>query len=74
MYTLFNQFNSIPYPYCCVVCLQREGHHYPKLDFTREELQERFGQQLEVEQGCTVTIDSVETVRPITVHIANMVG
>uniref|UniRef100_A0A8C5C720 DNA-directed RNA polymerase n=1 Tax=Gadus morhua TaxID=8049 RepID=A0A8C5C720_GADMO len=52
--------------------LQREGHHYPKLDFTREELQERFGQQLEVEQGCTVTIDSVETVRPITVHIANM--
>ncbi|XP_056460639.1 DNA-directed RNA polymerase, mitochondrial isoform X1 [Gadus chalcogrammus] len=52
--------------------LQREGHHYPKLDFTREELQERFGQQLEVEQGCTVTIDSVETVRPITEHIANM--
>ncbi|KAJ3598921.1 hypothetical protein NHX12_032884 [Muraenolepis orangiensis] len=52
--------------------LQREVHHYPKLDFTREELQERFRQQLRVEQDCTVTIDSVEALVPVTEHMAKM--
>lgn len=51
---------------------QRREHHYPKLDFTKQELQERFNQQLETEQACTVTIDSVENFKPVTENMANM--
>lgn len=51
---------------------QREDHTYPKLDFSQEELQERFKRQLSVEQACTVTIDSVETARPITENMVKM--
>ncbi|KAK2907712.1 DNA-directed RNA polymerase, mitochondrial [Channa argus] len=51
---------------------QRADHHYPKLDFTQEELQERFKRQLNVEQACTVTIDSVESTKPITENVAKM--
>ncbi|KAM6294948.1 DNA-directed RNA polymerase, mitochondrial [Aegotheles albertisi] len=39
---------------------------YPKLDFTVQELQERFQQQLEMELGSTVTIESVESAKPLT--------
>uniref|UniRef100_UPI0037E77CFC DNA-directed RNA polymerase, mitochondrial n=1 Tax=Semicossyphus pulcher TaxID=241346 RepID=UPI0037E77CFC len=51
---------------------QREDHHYPKLDFTREELQERFKRQLNTEQACTVTINSVEGLKPVTENMAKM--
>ncbi|XP_028301108.1 DNA-directed RNA polymerase, mitochondrial [Gouania willdenowi] len=51
---------------------QREDHKYPKLAFTQLELQERFKHQLSVEQACTVTIDSVESAKPVTKHMANM--
>ncbi|XP_022047398.2 DNA-directed RNA polymerase, mitochondrial [Acanthochromis polyacanthus] len=51
---------------------QRADHTYPKLDFTQEELQERFKCQLNVEQACTVTIDSVEAAKPVTENMAKM--
>ncbi|XP_024859792.1 DNA-directed RNA polymerase, mitochondrial isoform X2 [Kryptolebias marmoratus] len=51
---------------------QRENHSFPKLDFTQEDLQERFKRQLGVEEACTITIDSVEAVKPITADIAKM--
>uniref|UniRef100_A0AAQ4NS14 DNA-directed RNA polymerase n=1 Tax=Gasterosteus aculeatus aculeatus TaxID=481459 RepID=A0AAQ4NS14_GASAC len=51
---------------------QRADHQYPKLDFTQEELQERFRQQLRLEEDCTVTIDSVEAAKPVTDHMAKM--
>ncbi|XP_061681216.1 DNA-directed RNA polymerase, mitochondrial [Syngnathoides biaculeatus] len=51
---------------------KRDNHQYPKLDFTRDELQERFKFQLEVEHACAVTIDSVEAAKPITEHMAKM--
>ncbi|NXH68126.1 RPOM protein, partial [Hydrobates tethys] len=39
---------------------------YPKLDFSVQELQERFQQQLEMELANTVTIESVESTKPLT--------
>uniref|UniRef100_A0A3Q3N908 DNA-directed RNA polymerase n=1 Tax=Mastacembelus armatus TaxID=205130 RepID=A0A3Q3N908_9TELE len=51
---------------------QRADHHYPKLDFTQEELQERFKRQLSMEQACTVTIDSVEAAKTVTENMAKM--
>ncbi|XP_074933381.1 DNA-directed RNA polymerase, mitochondrial [Phalacrocorax aristotelis] len=39
---------------------------YPKLDFSAQELQERFQQQLEMELDNTVTIESVESTKPLT--------
>ncbi|XP_061593708.1 DNA-directed RNA polymerase, mitochondrial isoform X2 [Cololabis saira] len=51
---------------------KREEHTYPKLDFTQEELQERFKRQLSVEQACTVTIDSVEAAKPVTENMIKM--
>lgn len=39
---------------------------YPKLDFSLHELRERFQQQLEMEVSNTVTIPSVEAVKPVT--------
>ncbi|XP_077390802.1 DNA-directed RNA polymerase, mitochondrial isoform X2 [Festucalex cinctus] len=49
---------------------KRDNHQYPKLDFTQEELQERFKLQLNMEKACTVTIDSVEASKPVTENIA----
>lgn len=37
------------------------------------ELQERFRRQLTMEQANTVTIDSVEAIKPVTEHMARMV-
>ncbi|XP_034387343.1 DNA-directed RNA polymerase, mitochondrial isoform X2 [Cyclopterus lumpus] len=51
---------------------QRSDHQYPKLDFTQEELQERFNLQLSMEQACTATINSVEAAKPVTEHMARM--
>ncbi|KAM4738485.1 DNA-directed RNA polymerase, mitochondrial [Anableps anableps] len=51
---------------------KREHHTYPKLDFTKKELQERFQHQLRVEQACTITIDSVEAMKPVTENMAKM--
>nr|XP_057929903.1 DNA-directed RNA polymerase, mitochondrial isoform X2 [Doryrhamphus excisus] len=51
---------------------KRDNHQFPKLNFTREELQERFKFQLSVEQACTVSIDSVEAAKPITKNMAKM--
>ncbi|NXS92783.1 RPOM protein, partial [Jacana jacana] len=39
---------------------------YPKLDFSMQELQERFQQQLEMELDNTITIESVEATKPLT--------
>ncbi|NXL40006.1 RPOM protein, partial [Glaucidium brasilianum] len=39
---------------------------YPKLDFSVQELQERFQQQVELELDNTVTIESVESTKPLT--------
>ncbi|NXG05576.1 RPOM protein, partial [Sakesphorus luctuosus] len=39
---------------------------YPKLDFSVEELKERFQQQLEMELNNTITIESVEAAKPLT--------
>ncbi|XP_055563148.1 DNA-directed RNA polymerase, mitochondrial isoform X1 [Falco cherrug] len=39
---------------------------YPKLDFSVQELQERFQQQLEMELDSTITIESVESTKPLT--------
>ncbi|KFQ39060.1 hypothetical protein N332_09746, partial [Mesitornis unicolor] len=39
---------------------------YPKLDFTVQELQERFQQQLKMELDITITIESVEATKPLT--------
>lgn len=51
---------------------QRKKHRYPKLNFTKQELQERFNQQLKLEEACSVTIDSVEVSRPVTENMAKM--
>lgn len=51
---------------------KREHHTYPKLNFTKGELQEHFQRQLSVEQSCTVTIDSVEAIKPVTENMAKM--
>ncbi|XP_070817738.1 DNA-directed RNA polymerase, mitochondrial [Chaetodon trifascialis] len=51
---------------------QRADHRYPKLDFTREELQERFKQQLNMEQACNITIDSVEAAKHVTENMVKM--
>ncbi|NXD70737.1 RPOM protein, partial [Eolophus roseicapillus] len=39
---------------------------YPKLDFSVQELQECFQKQLELEVGNTMTIESVESSKPLT--------
>ncbi|KAI3368300.1 hypothetical protein L3Q82_008012 [Scortum barcoo] len=52
--------------------VQRAKHQYPKLDFTQEELKECFNRQLNMEQTCTVTIDSVEAAKTVTPHMAKM--
>ncbi|CAG01373.1 unnamed protein product [Tetraodon nigroviridis] len=52
---------------------QKEDHHYPRLDFTQMELQERFKHQLSIEQACTVTINSVEAAKPVTENMGKMV-
>ncbi|XP_056132232.1 DNA-directed RNA polymerase, mitochondrial [Lampris incognitus] len=51
---------------------QRANHFFPKLDFTRDELQERFYRQCSMEQACTVTIDSVEAAKPATENMIKM--
>ncbi|KAI1891707.1 hypothetical protein AGOR_G00146540 [Albula goreensis] len=43
---------------------------YPKLDFGLQELRERFSRQLSMELADTITIDSVETLKPVTKHMA----
>lgn len=58
----------------CVSVSQRSEHHFPKLDFTQDELQRRFERQLAIEQACTVTIDSVEAAKPVTENMAKMVN
>ncbi|KAG7327569.1 hypothetical protein KOW79_009175 [Hemibagrus wyckioides] len=51
---------------------QRENTSYPKLDFTVAELQRRFRHQLAMEQANTITINSVEAMKPVTEHMARM--
>ncbi|XP_067272004.1 DNA-directed RNA polymerase, mitochondrial [Pseudorasbora parva] len=51
---------------------EREGATYPKLDFSLKELQDRFSLQLAMEKATTVTIDSVEALKPVTDHMAKM--
>lgn len=51
---------------------QRREHSYPKLHFTKQELLERFNQQLSMEEACTVTIDSVEASKPVTENMERM--
>nr|XP_046247511.1 DNA-directed RNA polymerase, mitochondrial isoform X2 [Scatophagus argus] len=51
---------------------QRADHQYPKLNFTKQELQERFKRQLSLEQACSITIDSVEGAKPVTENVIKM--
>ncbi|CAJ1060263.1 DNA-directed RNA polymerase%2C mitochondrial [Xyrichtys novacula] len=69
---LHNTANECYPPLVIDYYTQRADHHYPKLDFTQEELQERFKQQLQIEQACTITIDSVEGCKPVTKRITKM--
>ncbi|XP_062311594.1 DNA-directed RNA polymerase, mitochondrial isoform X2 [Osmerus eperlanus] len=51
---------------------QRGEASYPKLPFSHAELQRKFRQQLSEEQACTVTIQSVESSKPVTPHASRM--
>ncbi|KAG9266660.1 DNA-directed RNA polymerase, mitochondrial [Astyanax mexicanus] len=51
---------------------QREDVRFPKMDFELADLQERFKQQLAVEQANTITIDSVEAIKPVTENMTKM--
>ncbi|XP_051978328.1 DNA-directed RNA polymerase, mitochondrial [Xyrauchen texanus] len=51
---------------------EREGATYPKLDFSLKELQDRFIHQLNMEKANTLTINSVEAIKPVTEHMAKM--
>ncbi|XP_036442362.1 DNA-directed RNA polymerase, mitochondrial [Colossoma macropomum] len=51
---------------------QREEVRYPKLDFSLADLQDRFKHQLTLEQANTITIDSVEAMKPVTENIIRM--
>ncbi|XP_051765316.1 DNA-directed RNA polymerase, mitochondrial isoform X1 [Ctenopharyngodon idella] len=51
---------------------EREGATYPKLDFSLKELRDRFSLQLAMEKATTITIDSVEALKPVTDHMAKM--
>ncbi len=52
---------------------QREGATYPKLDFSLKELHDKFSLQLAMEKATTITIDSVEALKPVTENMAKMV-
>uniref|UniRef100_A0A8C7DRT3 DNA-directed RNA polymerase n=1 Tax=Oncorhynchus kisutch TaxID=8019 RepID=A0A8C7DRT3_ONCKI len=51
---------------------ERADAKYPKLAFSLEELRERFSRQLSMEQTSTITIHSVEAMKPVTPHMAKM--
>ncbi|XP_065508325.1 DNA-directed RNA polymerase, mitochondrial [Caloenas nicobarica] len=61
-----------PSPQTCTSSLLQDFYSkekmvsYPKLDFSIQELQECFQQQLEMELDNTVTIESVESTKPLT--------
>ncbi|NXG69067.1 RPOM protein, partial [Baryphthengus martii] len=61
-----------PKPQTCKSSLLRDFYSkekpvsYPKLDFSVQELQECFQQQLEMEMDNTITIESVESTKPLT--------
>ncbi|XP_060797384.1 DNA-directed RNA polymerase, mitochondrial [Neoarius graeffei] len=64
-------------PHCSLPLVEdfytkREESSYPKLDFNVAELQKRFRRQLAMEQANTITIDSVEAMKPVTEHMARM--
>lgn len=60
---------------CLPLCVfQREKVQYPKLAFSVEDLRQRFKQQLDMEGASTVTINSVEALKPVTPHMAKMVS
>ncbi|KAM8795105.1 DNA-directed RNA polymerase, mitochondrial [Eudromia elegans] len=45
---------------------KKRNMSYPKLDFSAQELQKRFQQQLEMEMSNTITVKSVEAIKPVT--------
>ncbi|XP_038858275.1 DNA-directed RNA polymerase, mitochondrial-like [Salvelinus namaycush] len=51
---------------------ERADAKYPKMAFSLEELRERFSRQLSMEQASTITIHSVEAMKPVTSHMAKM--
>uniref|UniRef100_A0A673JZG5 DNA-directed RNA polymerase n=1 Tax=Sinocyclocheilus rhinocerous TaxID=307959 RepID=A0A673JZG5_9TELE len=51
---------------------EREGATYPKLDFSLKELRDCFSLQLGMEKATTITIDSVEALKPVTENMAKM--
>ncbi|XP_025938080.1 DNA-directed RNA polymerase, mitochondrial [Apteryx rowi] len=61
-----------PNPETCQSALLRDFYSrekipsYPKLDFSAQELRERFQQQLEMELNNAITIESVEATKPLT--------
>lgn len=51
---------------------EREQAHYPKLAFDVGELRQCFRGQLDMEAASTITIDSVEALKPVTPHMLKM--
>uniref|UniRef100_A0A6Q2YNN7 DNA-directed RNA polymerase n=1 Tax=Esox lucius TaxID=8010 RepID=A0A6Q2YNN7_ESOLU len=51
---------------------ERTDSKYPKLAFSLDELQKRFNNQLCLEQASTITINSVEALKPVTPHMVKM--
>uniref|UniRef100_A0A8C6ISC3 DNA-directed RNA polymerase n=1 Tax=Melopsittacus undulatus TaxID=13146 RepID=A0A8C6ISC3_MELUD len=64
------QLPPAPSPQTCSSSLLQDFYSrmvpYPKLDFSVQELQECFQKQLELEMNNTITIESVESSKPLT--------
>ncbi|KAM9174522.1 DNA-directed RNA polymerase, mitochondrial isoform 3-T3 [Mergus octosetaceus] len=68
------QLPPAPKPQTCKSALLNDFYSkekvasYPKLDFSVQELRECFQQQLEMELNSTITIQSVESTKPLTLQ------
>ncbi|XP_030640261.1 DNA-directed RNA polymerase, mitochondrial [Chanos chanos] len=51
---------------------EREDVQYPKLNFSLKDIQERFARQLAMEKANSITIDSVEAMKPVTEQMTKM--
>ncbi|XP_060089470.1 LOW QUALITY PROTEIN: DNA-directed RNA polymerase, mitochondrial [Heteronotia binoei] len=63
---LVRQVKTSAVPLFCDFYQKEKPVPYPKLDFTVQELRQRFQEQLQMEVSNTVTIDSVEAEKPLT--------
>uniref|UniRef100_A0A674DYG5 DNA-directed RNA polymerase n=1 Tax=Salmo trutta TaxID=8032 RepID=A0A674DYG5_SALTR len=62
-------------PHCVSPMMQgNTDAKYPKMAFSLEELRERFSRQLSIEQASTITIHSVEAMKPVTSHMRDLLA